>query len=203
MLHPQFNQCVLASGNPHKLTEIQAILTDLDCQLILQSTLHIAPIAETGLTFVENALLKARHAAHHSGLPALADDSGLVVDALNGAPGIYSARYAGTNATSEQCNAKLLSALENVPKDQRTAHYYCVIVLLTSATDPEPIICQGRWSGAIAFTARGTHGFGYDPIFYLPEHDYQVGQLDPNIKNQISHRAQALQQLRQQWERLC
>lgn len=203
MLYSHFEQCVLASSNSHKLAEIQAILTDLECELVLQTTLHINPIAETGITFIENALLKARHAAHHSGLPALADDSGLVVDALNGAPGIYSARYAGPHATAEQCNMKLLSALQEIPISQRTAHYYCVIVLLTCADDPQPIICQGCWRGQIALTARGAHGFGYDPIFYLPEYDCHVAELEPSIKNKVSHRAQALQQLRQQWEVLC
>jgi XTP/dITP diphosphohydrolase len=194
----QFNQWVLASHNAGKLAEMQAILANLRVTLISQSDLDITSVAETGQTFVENAIIKARHAAKASGLPALADDSGLVVDALNGAPGIYSARYAGDNATAAQCNEALLTALQDVPLAQRTAHYYCVIVLLATADDPEPVICQGRWHGHIALEPRGQYGFGYDPIFYLPDLDCHVAELDPTIKNRLSHRAQALQQLQQQ-----
>lgn len=189
---------VLASGNKGKTAEIQALLQDLPIELIPQSTLNIADIEETGLTFVENAILKARHAATLSGLPALADDSGLCVDCLNGAPGIYSARYAGPGAKDADLIAKLLQAMQAVATSQRSARFHCVIAFLTSSTDPAPIICHGVWEGQILFSGQGCQGFGYDPIFYVPTHDCSAAELVPSLKNQISHRGQALSQLRSQ-----
>ncbi len=186
---------VLASTNPDKLNEIQALLTPLKYELVLQSDLNIPEIEETGLSFIENALLKARHAAECSQLPAIADDSGLVVEYLHGAPGIYSARYAPSTV---ERNQKLLNALEGVPAAQRGAHYYCAAVWIKHALDPSPLIGLGRWEGRILSSPQGTQGFGYDPLFYVPTHQCSAAELDPREKNQISHRAQAFADLRYQ-----
>ncbi len=186
---------VLASNNPGKLREIQAVLDRQRYPLIAQSELQIGEIAETGTTFVENALIKARHAAQQSGHCALADDSGLEVDALQGAPGVYSARYAGEQACDRSNNEKLLTALKSVPDSERTARFQCVIVYIRHAQDPTPILCQGTWEGRILHEVTGDNGFGYDPLFYVPTHDCSSAQLDPAEKNRISHRAQALQKL--------
>jgi len=186
---------VLASGNRGKVREIGALLADLDCEVAPQSDFDITEAEETGLTFVENAIIKARHAAHHTGLAAIADDSGLEVDALNGAPGIYSSRFAGTDATSEQNLEKLLIDLSDIPKAERTARFQCVIVYLAHEADPTPIICQGSWEGRILFEPHGTHGFGYDPVFYLPDHNCAAAELPPEVKNGLSHRGKALKQL--------
>lgn len=186
---------VLASNNPGKLREIQAVLDQEQFHLIQQSEFKVSEVAETGTTFVENAIIKARHAAQHTGLPALADDSGIEVDALQGAPGVYSARYAGSDADDESNNAKLLSQLANIPDSQRTARYQCVIVYMRHAQDPMPLICQGTWEGTILHKVTGKNGFGYDPLFFVPTHGCSSAELDPEEKNRISHRAQALQKL--------
>lgn len=188
---------VLASSNAGKLTEMRAILAGLDVELIAQSDLGICDAEETGTTFVENAVLKARHASANSGLPALGDDSGLCVDVLGGAPGLYSARYAGAHGDSAANIAKLLSALHGFDEDRRTAHFHCSIVLLASAADPAPLIAEGRWAGRILHAVRGHGGFGYDPIFFDPATNLGAGELDASTKNRVSHRGQALAGLRE------
>ena len=188
---------VLASGNRGKLAEIREILAGGAIECIAQSELGIDDAEENGLSFVENALIKARHAANASGLPALADDSGLLVDALGGAPGLISARYAGVHGDATANNRKLLQALADVPAHLRTAHFFCVVVFLRSAADPAPIICQGRWHGKILESPRGVNGFGYDPLFFDPKLGAGAAELDASVKNQVSHRGQALAQLRQ------
>ena len=187
---------VLASGNRGKLAELQRILADPGIELVAQADLGIAEIEETGASFVENALLKARHAAGESGLPALADDSGLCVDALGGAPGLYSARYAGPHGDSAANIAKLLDALRAVPAERRPAHFHCSIVLLRAAPDPAPLIAEGRWHGRILDAPRGSGGFGYDPVFLDPVLGASAAELEPAIKNRVSHRGQALARLR-------
>ncbi len=193
---------VLASSNQGKLAEIESILADQPYTLHPQSEFSVDDADETGLTFIENALIKARHACEQTGHMALADDSGLEVDALKGQPGIYSARYAGEHGNSEANNAKLIEALKAVPEGQRQARFQCVMVLLRHANDPTPMICQGTWSGCIALTPAGCGGFGYDPLFYLNQHKCTAAELDRQIKNQISHRAQALKQLTAQLQQL-
>lgn len=194
---PSAYKVVLASSNKGKCAEIQYLLRDSPIELILQTALTIPDIEETGLTFVENAILKARNAALLSGLPALADDSGLEVDCLNGAPGVYSARYAGPGAKDTDLIAKLLSEMQKTGSNNRSARYHCVMVLLRFPKDPSPLICHGVWEGEILTAPRGQQGFGYDPVFYVPTHHCSAGELDPVEKNQISHRSQALQQLKQ------
>ena len=186
---------VLASSNSGKLEEISAILADHPVKLVTQAEYAVNDAPETGLTFVENALIKARHACSQTGLMAMADDSGLEVDALNGAPGIFSARYAGEHGDHTANNSKLLDALKQVPNNQRQARFRCVIVLLRHTHDPTPLICQGTWEGHIADHLAGTQGFGYDPLFVVATHGCSAAQLSATTKNQISHRAQALQQL--------
>lgn len=186
---------VLASSNPGKVREINQLLAGLSIEVVPQSQFGVPDIEETGLSFVENALLKARNAAQHTGLPAIADDSGLEVDALNGAPGIYSARYAGVGASDQQNLDKLLIELKDVPQNLRSARFQCLMVYLRHATDPTPLICQGTWNGRILFAAQGINGFGYDPVFYVPTHDCSSAQLPPEVKNTLSHRGQALQKL--------
>lgn len=188
---------VLASGNAGKLKELQAMLGDLPLQIVAQGELGVSDVPETGLTFVENALIKARHASAVTGLPALADDSGLIVDALDGAPGLYSARYAGSPTNDAANNAKLLEALREVPADRRTARFYAVIVLLRHANDPQPLICEGSWEGVILDETRGSNGFGYNPVFLDPALGLTAAEMDPAQKNAISHRALALQLLKQ------
>ena len=189
---------VLASGNAGKLAELRELLAASGIELIAQGTLGIDDAEETGSSFVENAILKARHAARASGLPALADDSGLCVDALDGAPGLYSARYAGVHGDNAANNAKLLRELAGIPDTQRGAHFVCVLALLRHADDPDPIITTGRWPGRVLHAPRGEHGFGYDPVF-LPDDGGGLGsaELDPALKNRISHRGQALAILRE------
>ncbi|WOS41808.1 RdgB/HAM1 family non-canonical purine NTP pyrophosphatase [Xanthomonas rydalmerensis] len=188
---------VLASSNAGKLEELHALLNDVGVELIAQSTLGVSDADETGLTFVENALLKARHAARVTGLPALADDSGICVDALHGAPGLYSARYAGEHGNAQANIDKLLDALRDVPDAQRGAHFYCVLVLLRHAEDPQPLLVEGRWRGRIAHARAGSGGHGYDPVFLDPEHGQTAAEMPLALKNRISHRALALQQLKQ------
>lgn len=186
---------VLASGNRGKLRELGELLAPLGLIVRPQSDFDVPEVEETGLTFVENALLKAREAARISGLPALADDSGLSVDALQGAPGIYSARYAGETKDDEANNRKLLEALAEVPEGQRTARYWCVLVLLRHAEDPVPEIVQMSWEGEILAYPRGTGGFGYDPLFWVPESGLSAAELSAEEKNRLSHRGRALRQL--------
>lgn len=186
---------VLASSNAGKLAEIRSILAPAGFEVQSQQALDVASPAETGLTFVENAIIKARHAARQTGRPALADDSGLCVDALDGAPGVYSARYAGDEAGDDDNNAKLLAALADVPAERRTARFQCVIVLLPHHADPVPVICQGCWEGSVQTVASGTNGFGYDPLFHVPTHECSAAELDSGTKNRISHRGQALAEL--------
>jgi XTP/dITP diphosphohydrolase len=186
---------VLASGNRGKLVELRQMLAPFGIECVAQGELGIVDVEETGATFVENALLKARHAARESGLPALADDSGLCVDALDGAPGLHSARYAGTHGDSAANIAKLLDALRDVRASMRTAHFHCSIVMLARADDPAPLIAEGRWRGTILDAPRGVHGFGYDPVFLPDGHARSAAELDAPTKNRISHRGQALARL--------
>ena len=186
---------ILASGNAGKLREFQQLLADCGFDVIPQSAYQIDNADETGLTFVENAIIKARHACQHTGLPAIADDSGLEVDALNGRPGIYSARYAGTQASDSANNTKLLQELNDVMEDQRTARYHCVLAFMRHAEDPTPILCHGVWEGRILSTPRGEGGFGYDPLFFVPTHNCAAAELDKAEKNRISHRGIAMAQL--------
>ncbi len=186
---------VLASSNPGKVREINQMLAGLDLSVVPQSDFKIIDAEETGLTFIENALLKARNATRHTGLPAIADDSGLEVDYLNGAPGIYSARYAGKNASDEQNLRKLLDDLVGIPEAERTARFQCLMVYLRHEFDPTPIICQGTWEGRILLEPRGANGFGYDPIFFVPTHNCSSAELPPEVKNKLSHRGQALRAL--------
>ncbi len=184
---------VLASGNPGKIREIQAILAEHP--IVPQSAFNVADVEETGATFVENAILKARNAALHCKLPAIADDSGLVVDALNGAPGVISARYAGVGASDRDNLNKLLQELEGVPEKLRTARFICVMVFMEHANDPCPVIAQGVWEGRILDHAVGENGFGYDPVFWVPERQCASAQLSAEVKNSLSHRGQALKKL--------
>ena len=187
---------VLASGNAGKLLELRAMLADLPLTVLPQRELGVDDVPETGTTFVENALIKARHASQVTGLPALADDSGLIVDALGGAPGLYSARYAGSPTDDAANNAKLLQALDGLPEARRTARFYAVIVLLRHADDPQPLIAEGSWEGRILDAPRGANGFGYNPVFLDPARGLTAAEMPPEQKNRISHRALALQALR-------
>jgi XTP/dITP diphosphohydrolase len=186
---------ILASSNPGKVREINQVLADLDVIVRPQGEFNVINAEETGLTFVENAILKARNAARHTGLPAIADDSGLEVDALAGVPGIYSARYAGEGATDQQNLEKLLKALVDTPEENRSARFQCLMVYMRHADDPTPLICQGSWEGRILTAARGDNGFGYDPVFYVPTHNCASAELAAETKNSLSHRGQALRQL--------
>ena len=189
------NRLVLASGNAGKLAELRALLAGTGVELVAQSQLGVEEVEETGLSFVENALLKARHAAMATGLPALADDSGLCVDALGGAPGLYSARFAGRHGDSAANNARLLRELEGLDLDQRRAHFHAVIVLLRHAEDPQPLICEGRWEGRVLEAPRGAAGFGYDPVFLDPDSGLSAAELEPAQKHRISHRGRAVAEL--------
>lgn len=186
---------VLASSNPGKVREINQMLGGLRLTVVPQSDFKIAEAEETGLTFVENALLKARNAARHTNLPAIADDSGIEVDYLNGAPGIYSARYAGKSASDAQNLRKLLTDLDGIPEAERTARFQCLMIYLRHETDPTPVICQGTWEGRLLLAPRGANGFGYDPIFFVPTHNCSSAELPPEVKNKLSHRGQALRLL--------
>ena len=186
---------VLASSNAGKVREFNQLLAGLQLEVVPQSHFNVADAEETGLTFVENAILKARNAAQHAHRPALADDSGLEVDALDGAPGIYSARYAGPGAGDRANLEKLLAMLAGVPEAQRAARFQCVLVYMRHALDPTPLICQGTWEGRILTEARGSGGFGYDPVFFVPSHGCSSAELPAEVKNALSHRGQALQKL--------
>ncbi|MCO7245843.1 RdgB/HAM1 family non-canonical purine NTP pyrophosphatase [Halomonas sp. Mc5H-6] len=183
---------VLASGNAGKLKEFNKLLAPLGFDVRTQADYGVHDVAETGVTFVENALIKAREASRQSGLPALADDSGLEVDALQGAPGIYSARYAGEPKSDQRNNAKLLEALQDCPEGQRTARYWCVLVYLRHPEDPVPVIVQRSWEGEVLAHPRGEGGFGYDPLFWLPDQSTSVAELPSETKNRLSHRGRAL-----------
>ncbi|AOR62280.1 RdgB/HAM1 family non-canonical purine NTP pyrophosphatase [Pectobacterium wasabiae] len=186
---------VLATGNPGKVRELASLLVDFGLDIVAQTELGVDSAEETGLTFIENAILKARHAAKITGLPAIADDSGLAVDALGGAPGIYSARYAGAEASDQQNLDKLLLTLKDVPDEQRRASFHCVLVYLRHADDPTPIVCHGSWQGVLTHEAVGGGGFGYDPIFFVPELGKTAAELTREEKNAQSHRGQALRLL--------
>jgi len=190
-------ELVLASGNAGKLVELRDLLGGSGLTLRAQSEFDVRDTEETGTTFVENALLKARHAARLTGRAALGDDSGLCVDALDGAPGLCSARYAGVHGDADRNIARLLRELRDVPDDRRTARFYCVLVLLRSEDDPQPLIAEGEWHGRILQSPRGDRGFGYDPVFFDPENDCSAAELDPVVKNAISHRGRALAALKQ------
>tara|TARA_B110000902_G_scaffold23337_2_gene25867 strand:+ start:6957 stop:7535 length:579 start_codon:yes stop_codon:yes gene_type:complete len=188
----------LASANPGKIKELQQMLDELGLEVIPQTALNIPDIEETGLTFVENSILKARNAAALSNLPAIADDSGLEVDYLKGAPGIYSARFAGADATDTDNRKKLLDLLAGVPAEQRTARYQTVVVYMRHANDPTPIIFQGTWEGTIASDEKGDGGFGYDPLFQVTETNCRAAELDKQTKNRLSHRGKAMANLMMQ-----
>jgi len=193
MTFSSLQQIVLASGNPGKIKEIQAILAGHS--IVPQSIFNVAEAEETGSTFVENAIIKARNAALHCKLPAIADDSGLVVDALNGAPGVVSARYAGVGASDQDNVYKLLKELEGIPDEHRSARFICVMVFMEHADDPFPVIAQGVWEGRILHHPIGEGGFGYDPVFWVPEYKCASAQLPAAVKNSLSHRGKALQSL--------
>ena len=192
---------VIASGNPGKLRELSALLEPLGYELHAQSEFDVPEAEETGTTFVENAIIKARNAAAHTGLPAIADDSGIEVDALDGAPGVYSARFSGPGADDASNNALLVEKLRDVPEQQRGARYRAVLVYMRHAADPSPIICEGSWEGRIILEPRGDNGFGYDPHFWLDSHGCTSAELDPAEKNRLSHRGQALRELVERLQR--
>jgi XTP/dITP diphosphohydrolase len=183
---------VLASGNQGKLKELQHILAPLNIRVLPQQQFDVPEVEETGLSFVENAIIKARNACRHTQLPALADDSGLEVDALQGQPGIFSARYSGPEATDQSNNEKLLAALQDVEDARRSARYRCILAFMRHAEDPCPIILQGSWEGRILRQAKGNNGFGYDPIFLVAEQHCSAAELSPQLKSQLSHRAKAM-----------
>jgi len=193
----KLERLVVATGNRGKLAEIREVLAHTGIELVAQSELGISDAEETGATFIENALIKARHASRASGLPALGDDSGICVDALGGAPGLISARYGGMHGDAAANIAKLLAALEGVEDARRSAHFHCTIVLLQNVEDPAPLIAEGRWSGRILHAPRGNRGFGYDPVFFDPALGMGAGELDADVKNRVSHRGQALARLRE------
>jgi XTP/dITP diphosphohydrolase len=186
---------VLATGNAGKVRELADLLGDFGLDVVAQTELGVESAEETGLTFIENAILKARHAAQVTGLPAIADDSGLAVDVLGGAPGIYSARYAGVDASDQQNLEKLLATLKDVPDDQRKARFHCVLVYMRHAEDPTPLVCHGSWEGQITHEAAGQGGFGYDPIFFVPSEGKTAAELTRDEKRAISHRGRALKLL--------
>ena len=186
---------VLATGNAGKVRELAAMLQGLNIEVVPQTALQVREAEETGLTFIENALLKARNAAEQTGLPAIADDSGLEVDALQGAPGIHSARYAGPDAGDQANLEKLLTVMQDLPDLARSARFRCVIVYLKHAKDPAPLVTEGMWEGSILRAPKGSNGFGYDPVFWVPEKGCTSAELPPEVKNRLSHRGQALARL--------
>ena len=186
---------VLATGNAGKVRELADLLGDFGLDVVAETELGVESAEETGLTFIENAILKARHASQVTGLPAIADDSGLAVDVLGGAPGIYSARYAGVDASDQQNLEKLLTTLKDVPDEQRKARFHCVLVYMRHAEDPTPLVCHGSWEGQITREAAGQGGFGYDPIFFVPSEGKTAAELTRDEKRAISHRGRALKLL--------
>mgnify|MGYP002628252882 FL=1 len=195
---PKKKKLVLATGNAGKVQEMDSVLADLGFEVISQRDLNVEDAIEDGLSFVENSLIKSRHASRITGLPAVADDSGISVDALNGAPGIYSARYAGDSCDDQANNDLLLENMRNVAETDRGIQFVCVLSYVRHAEDPMPLIAQGVWHGSLLFEERGTEGFGYDPLFWVPTHKLASAELEPNVKRQISHRAKALELLCQQ-----
>lgn len=195
-------ECVIASGNAGKLKEFKQLFAGTDIAIYPQSQFDVPEAIEDGLSFIENAIIKARNAAHYTNMPAIADDSGLEVDALNGAPGIYSARFSedvnGVRCSDETNNNKLLGLLADTPEAERTARFVCALAFMRHEKDPTPVVCVARWQGVILSEPRGENGFGYDPVFYLPEFSCASAELEKNIKNRVSHRGQALQLLLQQ-----
>ena len=189
------SKIVLATGNQGKVREMADVLSDFGFDVVAQSEFNVSDVAETGTTFIENAIIKARHAAKETGLPAIADDSGLEVDALHGAPGVYSARYSGEGATDQKNIDKMLAAMEGIPTEKRTARFHCVLVLMKHESDPTPLICHGSWEGHITTEQQGDNGFGYDPIFWVSEDNCSSAELEPARKKQLSHRGQALKKL--------
>lgn len=189
------SKIILATSNLGKIDEFRALFSSFAHEIIPQKDLHIDDAEETALTFVENALIKARHAAQYAGLPAIADDSGLVVDALGGEPGIYSARYAGEHRDSKACIDKLLFNLRDIPGEKRQAYFHCSLVYMRHAKDPSPIIAQGVCHGVVLDAPRGEYGFGYDPVIFIPEYHCSMAELPMEVKNQISHRSKALKEL--------
>jgi XTP/dITP diphosphohydrolase len=200
--YKNIQKAVLASGNLGKVKELAGMLSSLDIEVLPQSEFAVSEVAETGSTFVENAIIKARHAAKQTGLPAIADDSGLAVDALGGEPGVYSARYSGEQATDQSNIIKLLEAMSDTPKGKRQAKFLCVLVFMRHADDPTPIICQGEWHGEILGEQLGENGFGYDPVFWVEAQNCSSAQLSPEQKNGLSHRAKALKLLLAQLQNL-
>ena len=196
------HRIVLATGNAGKVRELQQLLADMDYEIVPQSEFNTPEAVEDGLGFVENALIKARSASRHTGLPAIADDSGIAVDALDGAPGIYSARYAGEGATDEQNLNRLLENMQAIDEPDRTARFICLMVYVRHAEDPTPLICQGSWEGRLLRSPQGENGFGYDPIFYVPEKDCTSAQLSSDEKNAMSHRGKAIRCLVDQLHKL-
>ncbi|WP_105900836.1 XTP/dITP diphosphatase [Vibrio gangliei] len=186
---------VLATGNQGKVKEMADLLADFGFNVEAQSQYNVSDVAETGTTFIENAIIKARHAAKETGLSAIADDSGLEVDYLKGAPGIYSARFSGEGATDQKNLEKLLTEMQGVPSEQRTARFHCVLVLMRHENDSTPLVCHGQWEGKILEQAQGDNGFGYDPVFWVPEENCSSAQLEPARKKQLSHRGKALKKL--------
>lgn len=201
-----YSKFVIASGNAGKLKEFKQLFADTDINICPQSDFDVPEAIEDGLSFIENAIIKARNAAKHSGLPSIADDSGLEVDALNGAPGIYSARFSedhnGVRASDDTNNAKLLGLLDGVSEEQRSARFVCALAFMRHENDPSPVVCAARWEGVILPAPRGENGFGYDPIFYVPEYACASAELDREIKNRVSHRGQALKILLDQLNEL-
>jgi len=193
----RIRRLVLASSNRGKLEEIREVLADTGIELIAQSEFGIDDAEETGTTFVENALIKARHATRLSGLPALGDDSGLCVDALGGAPGLCSARYSGVHGDTTANIAKLLDVMKGIPESERGAHFHCTLVVLRSADDPVPLIAEGRWHGRVLETPRGAKGFGYNPVFLDLDLGLSAAEIDTDVKNRVSHRGKALKRLRE------
>lgn len=193
--HHTGEKIVLASNNAGKVREINQLLASEQITVVPQKDFNIPDAIEDGLSFVENAIKKARHASSLSGMPAIADDSGIEVDALNGAPGIYSARFAGPGASDTENLNKLLERLKEVPEEKRVARFQCLMIFMRHSEDPTPIICQGTWEGRILFEPQGENGFGYDPIFYVPTHNCSSAQLDAETKNSLSHRGQALKKM--------
>lgn len=189
------SKIVLATGNQGKVREMADVLSDFGFDVVAQSEFNVSDVAETGTTFIENAIIKARHAAKETGLPAIADDSGLEVDALHGAPGVYSARYSGKGATDQKNIDKMLAAMDGIPTEKRTARFHCVLVLMKHENDPTPLICHGSWEGHITTEQQGENGFGYDPIFWVSEDNCSSAELEPARKKQLSHRGQALKKL--------
>jgi len=200
-MHNKITKIVLASGNAGKVREINKLFAGRGIEVVPQSDFGVPEVPETGTTFVENAIIKARHAAEFTGLPAISDDSGIEVDALDARPGVYSARYAGEKASDIDNNNKMLEELNGVPEEDRTARYWCVLAFMRHHNDPVPIITQGSWEGRILEAPLGDGGFGYDPIFYVPTHNCSSGQLTMEEKNKISHRAIALQGMLEEFKK--